>query len=91
MIRQRGEEPMRQAFYRMSGADLTAIDAVGVGIVEVTLTGPFIAYQRDAALLHFPPTAIRFPKLARFREDSCLAPASSFAVLHLALDRPQRS
>ena len=38
MIRQRGEEPMRQAFYRVSGVDLTAIDAVGVGVVQVVLT-----------------------------------------------------
>jgi transposase len=37
MIRQRGEEPLRQAFYRMSGVDLTAIDAVGVGVVQVVL------------------------------------------------------
>jgi transposase len=38
MIRQRGEEPMRQAWYRMSGVDLTAIDAVGVGVVQTVLT-----------------------------------------------------
>ena len=38
MIRQRGEEPMRQALYRMSGVDLTAIDAVGVGAVQAVLT-----------------------------------------------------
>jgi transposase len=38
MIQQRGEEPMRQAWYRMSGADLTTIDAVGVGVVEAVLS-----------------------------------------------------
>ena len=38
MIRYRGEEPMRQALYRMSGVDLTAIDAVGVGVVQIVLT-----------------------------------------------------
>ena len=38
MIQKRGEEPMRQAFYRMSGTDLTAIDAVGVGVVQVVLS-----------------------------------------------------
>src|SRR5229473_5301082 len=37
-IRQRREEPMRQALYRMSGVDLTAIDGVGVGVVEIVLT-----------------------------------------------------
>ena len=29
-IRKRREEPMRQALYRMSGVDLTGIDAIGV-------------------------------------------------------------
>ena len=38
MIRQRGEEPMRQALFRMSGVDLAAIDAVGVGVAQVVLT-----------------------------------------------------
>lgn len=38
MIRQRGEEPMREAWYRMSGVDLTAIDAIGVGVVQVLLS-----------------------------------------------------
>jgi transposase len=38
MIRQRGEEPMRQALFRMSGVDLAAIDAVGVGVAQVMLT-----------------------------------------------------
>ena len=38
MIRQRGEETMRQALYRMSAADLTAIDGVGVGVVEIVMT-----------------------------------------------------
>lgn len=31
-IRQRGEEPLRQAFYRMIGGDLTSIDGVGVEV-----------------------------------------------------------
>jgi transposase len=37
-IRKRGEEPLRQALYRMSGVDLTSIDAIGVGTVEVVLS-----------------------------------------------------
>jgi transposase len=37
-IKRRGEEPLRQALYRMSGVDLTTIDAVGVGAVEVVLS-----------------------------------------------------
>ena len=30
-IQKRGEEPMREALFGMSGVDLTALDAVGVG------------------------------------------------------------
>ena len=33
-IRQRGEEPLRQAFYRMIGGDLTSIDGVGVELLQ---------------------------------------------------------
>jgi hypothetical protein len=47
-IKKRGEEPMRQALYRMSGVDLTAIDAIGVETVQVVLT----EYGPD--LSHFP-------------------------------------
>ncbi len=34
-IRNRGQEPMRQALYRISGVDLTGIDAIGVETVQV--------------------------------------------------------
>ena len=37
-IKKRGEEPMREALYRMSGVDLTAIDALGVETVQVVLS-----------------------------------------------------
>lgn len=37
-IQRRGEEPMRQALYRMSGVDLTSIDAIGVETVQVVLS-----------------------------------------------------
>jgi hypothetical protein len=37
-IRNRGEEPMREAMYRMSGVDLTSIDALGVETVQVVLS-----------------------------------------------------
>lgn len=37
-IRKRGEEPMRQALYRMSGVDMTTIDAIGVETVQVVLS-----------------------------------------------------
>jgi transposase len=37
-IKQRGEEPMREALFRMSGVDLTSIDAIGVETVQVVLS-----------------------------------------------------
>jgi transposase len=37
-IRKLGQEPMREALYRMSGVDLTSIDAIGVGTVQVVLS-----------------------------------------------------
>jgi len=37
-IKKRGEEPMREALWRMSGVDLTSIDAIGVETVQVVLS-----------------------------------------------------
>src|SRR5882724_8053616 len=37
-IKKRAEEPLRGALYRISGVDLTAIDAIGVGTVQVVLS-----------------------------------------------------
>jgi transposase len=37
-IKKRGEEPMREALYRISGVDLTSIDAIGVETVQVVLS-----------------------------------------------------
>src|SRR5262244_2714873 len=37
-IRQRGQEPKREALYRVSGVDITQIDAIGVETVEVVLS-----------------------------------------------------
>ncbi len=34
MIRQRGQEPLRQGYYRVLGGDLTSIDGVGTEIVQ---------------------------------------------------------
>src|SRR5215471_11666620 len=47
-IQSRGEEPMRQALYRMSGVDLTGIDAIGVETVQVVLSeyGPDLSRFR---------------------------------------------
>lgn len=64
MIRQRGEEVFRQAFYRMSGTDLTAIDAVGVGVVQLVLS-------------EYGPDLSRFPTEKHFISHVTLAPKQS--------------
>lgn len=60
-IRKRGQEPMRQALYRMSGVDLTAIDAIGVGTVEVVLS-------------EYGPDLSRFATAKQFVSHATLAP-----------------
>lgn len=60
-IHKRGEEPLREALYRMSGADLTSIDAVGVGSVLVVLS----EYGADLS---------RFPSEKQFVSHVTLAP-----------------
>jgi transposase len=60
-IRSRGEEPMRQALYRISGVDLTAIDAIGVATVQVVLS-------------EYGPDLSRFPTEKHFVSHVMLAP-----------------
>lgn len=47
-IKKRGEDPLRQALYRLSGVDLTQIDALGVETVSVVLS------EYGADLTRFP-------------------------------------
>ena len=60
-IRDRGEEPIRQALYRMSGVDLTSIDAVGAGAAQ-------------AVLSEYGPDLSRFPNEKAFVSHLLLAP-----------------
>jgi len=60
-IRKRGEEPLRQALYRMSGVDLTTIDAIGVRTVEVVIS----EYGADLS---------RFATEKQFASHTTLAP-----------------
>jgi transposase len=60
-IRKRGQEPMRQALYRMSGVDVTQIDAIGVETVEVVLS-------------EYGPDLSRFPTEKQFVSHATLAP-----------------
>jgi transposase len=60
-IRDRGEEPVRQALYRMSAVDLTSIDAVGAGAAQ-------------AVLSEYGPDLSRFPSEKEFISHVLLAP-----------------
>jgi len=60
-IKKRGEEPMREALYRMSGVDLTSIDAIGVQTVQVVLS-------------EYGPNLSRFPTEKHFVSHLKLAP-----------------
>jgi transposase len=60
-IKNRGQEPMRQALYRMSGVDITHIDAIGVETVEVVLS-------------EYGPDLRRFPGEKQFVAHVTLAP-----------------
>jgi hypothetical protein len=60
-IKKRGEEPMRQALYRMSGVDMTSIDAIGVETVQVVLS-------------EYGPDLSRFPSEKEFVSHLTLAP-----------------
>src|SRR5713226_8387977 len=60
-IQKRGEEPLRQALYRLSGVDLTGIDAIGVETVQVVLS-------------EYGPDLSRFPSEKQFVSHVTLAP-----------------
>ena len=60
-IKKRGEEAMRQALYRMSGVDLTQIDAIGVETIQVVLS-------------EYGPDLSRFPTESQFVSHITLAP-----------------
>jgi transposase len=60
-IRKRGQESMREALYRMSGVDLTTIDAIGVETVQVVLT-------------EYGPDLSCFPTEKQFVMHATLAP-----------------
>lgn len=63
-IQKRGEEPMRQALYKISGVDLTAIDAIGVETVQVVLS-------------EYGPDLSRFPSEKQFVSHVSLAPRNA--------------
>src|SRR6266481_8325251 len=79
-IQSRGAEPMRQALYRMSGVDLTGIDAIGVETVQVVLS----EYGPD--LSRFPSEKPRMVRTAHRPTATSLYPCD----LPAAKEGPQR-
>jgi transposase len=64
-IKSRGQEPKRQALYRMSGVDMTQIDAIGVETVEVVVS----EYGADLSCFptekHFVSHVTLAPRIAK--------------------------
>lgn len=60
-MRKRGEEPMREALYRISGVDVTSIDAIGVETVQVVIS-------------EYGANLSRFPSEKEFVSHTTLAP-----------------
>ena len=60
-MKKRGQEPMREALFRMSGVDLTGIDAIGVETVQVVLS-------------EYGPDLSRFPTEKQFVSHVTLVP-----------------
>jgi len=63
-IRKRGEERLRQAMYRMSGVDITQIDAAGAETVEVVLSEYGADLSRFASEKEFVAHALLAPRVA---------------------------
>jgi len=64
-IKKRGQEPMRQALYRMSGVDGTQIDAIGVETIEVVYSeyGPDLSrFTTEKQFVSHATLAPRVPK-----------------------------
>jgi transposase len=61
LIKHRGQEPKRQALYRMNGVDATRIDAIGVETVEVVVS-------------EYGPDLSCFPTEKQFVSHATLAP-----------------
>jgi transposase len=60
-IRKRGEEPLREALFRVSGVDLTSIDGIGVETAQMVVS-------------EYGPDLRRFPTEKEFVSHTTLAP-----------------
>lgn len=62
-IKNRGEEPLRQALYRMSGVDMTQIDAIGAESVEVMVSEYGVDLSRFRSEKEFVAHALLAPRV----------------------------
>jgi transposase len=97
-IRKRGQEPMREALYRMSGVDLTSIDALGVETVQVVLSeyGPdlsrfetenhFVSHLR---LTPYQPTSAGKPLKKKRRNTASTRTAAALRMAANSLRHSQ--
>ena len=97
-MKARGEDPLRHALYRMSGVDLTSIDALGVETVSIVLSAyganlakfptekHFVAHMRLA-----PYKPISGGKVVRNRKKPGSASARVAAALRMAALAVRRS
>jgi len=97
-IKARGEEPLRQALYRMSGVDLTTIDAVGVETAHVILSEYGADLSRFATEKHFiahlrlaPHQAISGGKPVRHQKRPRRGSARVAAAFRMAATALRRS
>jgi hypothetical protein len=97
-MKTRGEDPLRHALYRVTGVDLTSIDALGVETVSVVVSeyGPdlarfptekqFVAHTRLA-----PYKPVSGGKVVKNRKKPCSASARVSAALRMAALTARRS
>lgn len=97
-LKKRGDDPLRHALYRMSGVDLTAIDALGVNTVSVVLSEYGADLARFATEKHFvshvglaPYKPISGGKPVKKRKKPASASARVGAALRMAAISLRRS
>lgn len=97
-MKTRGHDPLRHALYRVSGVDLTSIDALGVETVSIVLSEYGTDLSRFPTEKHFvahmrlaPYKPISGGKVVKNRKKPCSASARVGAALRMAALTARRS
>ena len=89
---------MREALYRMSGVDLTSIDAIGVGTVQVVLSeyGPDLSrfeteknFVSHLQLAPYKPTSAGKPSSKKRRRSASTRVAAALRMAATSLRKSQ--